>query len=205
MATRCVTAGGLLRFYEGANTTTPSQTDTTISETDVRNYAKSTAGATPFNTTAGGAGAAWRRIPHIKSVGITSDITTPETIRTSDTGGKRIPGCGGSTSFNIEVTSYLDEEDWLYNYILHDPTDPGAAINPERWYVIVSSMPASGVAFDPEGATFFAGKVTAGGFSFDNESDVPQSVDWQITVTKLVFPAGETYASSLWGVSRAIV
>lgn len=178
LSTRCYTDGGLYVYRETGTT------NTTITESSVRTYASS-GGSTPFS---GGLG--WARLPHTKSVSLSPDVTEPDKIRTSDTGGIRVPGCASSVSYSCDVTSYLSEDDWLWWYLLSDPTQPGNLQNPTRWFCITKNitLDTNGNTPDVEGATFVLGRVTPGGFEFDNESDTPQSTDWTISVQGLVFP-----------------
>lgn len=177
LSTRCVTDGGLYVYRENGTV------NTTITEASVRAYAKG--GANPFT---GGIG--WARLPHTKSVSLTADVTEPEKIRTSDTGGLRVAGCKSSVSYSCEITSYLSEDDWLWWYLLSDPTQPGNVDSATRWFVVTDGITTDTTGTSPnfDGATFLLGQVTPGGFSFDNEADTPQSTDWSITVEGLVFP-----------------
>lgn len=189
---RCSKDGSLYVFREPAHDATG---DTTIALADVRTFA-TTGTPNPFTTAAGGAGAIWSRLPHTKSVTLSPDVTEAEKVRTSDTGGLRVKACSDSVSYNCEITSYLDDNDWLWNYLLSDPSNPGNIANYSRWFVMTESASGDTTGTTPnfKGAIFFAGRVTPGGISFDNEADAPGSTDWSVSVTVgPVFPGGTTF------------
>ena len=142
-------------------------------------------------------------MPHTIQVGITPDVEEPTEVRTSDTGGKKVPACGGATSYAVEVTSALCDEDWLYAYILDSYSDTPSAgdpIDPSRgadlWFCVQWSATADTpdatftnlagvISCDAEGdnAIYCRGQVQPPGFGFDNDSSDPVTAEWSAEIT----------------------
>lgn len=166
--------------------------DTAILGANVRTFVKG--GSNPFT------GGAWSRLPHTASVELSPDVTESTRVRTSDTGGLKVKTCSDTVSYSCDVTSYLDPADWLWAYLLTDPTNPGSAENYLRWYSLCPNRGnAAGDTPDFDGATLFLGRVTPGGLTSDNDSEDPESTDWSISITY-----GPIFPDATWAVNQNV-
>lgn len=145
----------------------------------------------------------WLLLPHTVQVGVTPDVEEPTEIRTSDTGGKKVPACGGATSYALEVTSALCDHDWLYAYLLDsysatpsagDPIDPSKGA--DLWFCVQWSetpdtpdatwVNTNGVITcnaQGDNAIYSRGQVQPPGFGFDNDSSDPVTAEWSAELT----------------------
>jgi len=137
----------------------------------------------------------WYKLPHTVSWGLVPDIEEATEIRTSDTAGKKVAPCGGATSWSLDVTSALCEDDWLYGYILgeDDRTDP--ANGADLWMFLAfeeGDTPGESITWDgsthhvslnEDNGIYLRANVNPPGFGFDNDSSDPVTAEWSADIT----------------------
>ena len=152
----------------------------------------------------------WSVLPHTVSWEITADVEDAPEIRTSDTDNKKVAACGGSTSFELNVTSALCDNDWLYYYLLTDINDPTTGKTlwfyvPHTWGYSATSegnhgYPPAGIISGPVEAAdvvnmrgpAMRGVVNAPGISFDNDASEVTVVEWTVQIQAGPYLPGNT-------------
>lgn len=132
----------------------------------------------------------WAALPHTVSWSFSANVEEATEIRTSDTDNRKVPACGGATSYEATLTSALCDTDWLYAYILEDETDP--TTGPNLWFYCIhepESVPAAitNDSVDPADlgslrGPVFRGLVQAPGFEMDNDASDPTVVEWTVKI-----------------------
>lgn len=157
-------------------------------------------GAHPNSGTPG----TWRALPHTITWALEPNVEDPTEIRTSDTGGLKIAVGSGATSYKLNVTSALTEEDWLYAYILEADGDGDTngewatsliANGADLWLYLAwnsgdtasatftSSSNGIAISSHIDNGIYLFGTVEPGGYGMDNDSTDPVKAEWSVNVT----------------------
>lgn len=150
----------------------------------------------------------WVALPHTVSWEFSADVEEATELRTSDTDNKKVAACGGATSYTLNITSALCNDDWLYAYILEDETNPTSGMT--LWFYLPhifvpgsDTVPAeitnsSITAGDLTVTTgpLMRGTVQAPGISFDNDASEPTVVEWSVKISEGPILPGATATGS---------
>jgi len=137
------------------------------------------------------------KLPGTVSWELTADVTEAEEILTADTAGLLVKPCSDTVSFGLDVTSALDDLEWIYNYLLVG-TDPGKTNDLDiilAWDPGIQTLPGATItvaALDAITTDYIevAGSVTPGGFAIDGgNSGAAATTDWSLSIFEPpVFP-----------------
>lgn len=145
----------------------------------------------------------WYPLPHTVTWRIEPNVEDPTEIRTSDTDGLKVPVGAGATSFKLNVTSALAEEDWLYSYILKNDATWGPSLPADgadlwmwlAWDTDVDSPTDAGTTIVVDGSSYTISRgandhgiymratVEAAGYGLDNDSTDPAKAEWTANIT----------------------
>ena len=142
----------------------------------------------------------WFKLPHTVTWELAPDIEDPTEIRTSDTAGNKVAVGAGATSYTLNVTSALAEEDWLYLYILDDDATWGRTqlgSGADLWFFLAwdeDDTPGTTIVYNEgtssydyptnnDNGIYLRGQVQPGGYGLDNDSTDPAQAEWTANVT----------------------